>query len=67
MAERSRVSTVRLALMEIADALGDVDAYIEQYDEEARKKIAAQIAQRLLAAGRAQEAWQTIAMIFITK
>ena len=69
MAERSRVSTVRLALMEIADALGDVDAYIEQYDEEARKvpKIAAEIAQRLLAAGRAQEAWQTIAMIFITK
>jgi hypothetical protein len=44
-------------------------AYIEQYDEEARKvpKIAAEIAQRLLAAGRAQEAWQTIAMIFITK
>jgi len=69
MAERSQVSTVRLALMEIADALGDLDAYIEQYEEEARKvpKIASEIAQRLLAAGRAQEAWQTIAMIFITK
>ena len=69
MAERSQVSTVRLALMEIADALGDVDAYIEQYDEQARKapKIAAEIALRLLAAGRAQEAWQTIPMIFITK
>jgi hypothetical protein len=62
MAERSRVSTIRLALTEIADALGDVDAFIEQYEEETRKvpKIAAEIAQRLLSAGRAQEAWQTI-------
>ena len=62
MAERSRVSTVRLALMEIADAQGDVDAFIGQYDERTRKvpKIAAEIAQRLLAAGRSQEAWQTI-------
>ena len=62
IAERSRVSTVRLALMEIADAQGDVDAFIGQYDEQTRKvpKIAAEIAQRLLAAGRAQEAWQTI-------
>ena len=62
MAERSRVSTVRLALTEIADALGDVDASIEQYEEETRKvpKIAAEIARRLLSAGRAQEAWQTI-------
>jgi len=60
--ERSRVSTVRLALTEIADALGDVDAFIEQYKEETRKvpKIAAEIARRLLSAGRAQEAWQTI-------
>jgi len=62
MAERSRVSTVRLALTEIADALGDVDAFIEQYEEGTRKvlKIAAEIARRLLSAGRAQEAWQTI-------
>jgi len=62
MAERSRISTVRLALREIADALGDVDAFIELYKEETRKvpKIAAEIARRLLAAGRAQEAWQTI-------
>src|SRR5215467_15915463 len=37
MAERSRVSTVRLALTEIADALGDVDAFIEQYEEETRR------------------------------
>jgi hypothetical protein len=62
IAERSRVSTVRLALMEIADAQGDVDAFIAQYDARTRKvpKIAAEIAQRLLAAGRAEEAWQTI-------
>ena len=62
MAERSRVRTVHLALTEIADALGDVDAFIEQHEEETRKvpKIAAEIARRLLSAGRAQEAWQTI-------
>jgi hypothetical protein len=62
VAERSRVSTVRLALAEIADALGDVDFFIEQYNEEARKvpKIAAEIARRLLSAGRTEEAWRTI-------
>ena len=31
IAERSRMSTVRLALQEIADAQGDVDAFIAQY------------------------------------
>lgn len=58
----SRESTIRLALQEIADAQGDVDAFIAQYDEKMRKvpKIAAEIAQRLLAAGRAQEALRTI-------
>jgi hypothetical protein len=62
MAEHSRVSTVRHALQDIAHATGDVDAFIEQFDEQARKvpKIAAEIARRLLAAGRADEAWQTI-------
>jgi len=62
IAERSQVSTVRLALTEIADALGDVDFFIEQYDEKARKvpKIATDIARRLLSAGRAEEAWRTI-------
>jgi hypothetical protein len=62
IAERSRTSTVRLALQEIADAQGDVDAFIRQYDEQTRKvpKIAAEIAQRLLAAGRAEEARQAI-------
>jgi hypothetical protein len=62
MAERSRVSTVRLALREIADAQGDVDAFIAQYEEQTRKvpKIAADIARRLLAAGRTKEAWQIL-------
>lgn len=62
MAERSRISRTRLALMDIADALGDVDGFIEQYDDTTRKipKIAAEIAQRLLAAGRLDEAWQAI-------
>jgi hypothetical protein len=56
--ERSRVSTVRLALRQIADAQGDVDAFIAQYDEATRKvpKIAAEIALRLVDAKRSTEA-----------
>jgi hypothetical protein len=62
IAESSRVSTVRRALQEIADAQGDVDSFIAQYDTKVRKvpTIAAGIALRLLAAGRTDEAWQTI-------
>lgn len=62
MAERSRVMTVQLALQAIADAQGDVDAFIAQYDGATRRvpKIAADIAERLIAAGRAQEALDTI-------
>jgi hypothetical protein len=62
IAESSRVSTARLALQEIADAQGDVDAFIAQYEEPVRKvpKIAAEIARRLLAAGRPGEALKTI-------
>lgn len=58
----SRERTIRLALREIADAQGDVDAFIDQYDEKTRKvpRIAAEIAHRLLAAGRAEEALRTI-------
>lgn len=52
----------RLALRHIADAQGDADAWIAQYDAQRRKnpKIAAAIARRLLAANRAAEAWQAI-------
>jgi hypothetical protein len=62
IAERSRASTIRLALQDIADAQGDADSFIAQYDEPVRKvpKIAAEIARRLLAAGRTDEAWQAI-------
>ena len=60
--ERYRLETVREALRDIADAQGDVGGFIAQYDEETRKlpRIAAGIAQRLLAAGCAQEALQTL-------
>jgi hypothetical protein len=59
---RHRASVIHLALRDIADAQGDVDAFIAQYDGETRKvpKIAAEIARRLLTAGRAIEALQTI-------
>lgn len=58
MEERFRQSMVRMALKDIADAMGDVDAFIAQYDPKTRKlpKIAAEIAARLLAAGRAEDA-----------
>ncbi|KGF70930.1 hypothetical protein LL06_02290 [Hoeflea sp. BAL378] len=50
--------TVRTALQDIADALGDVDAYIAQQPLRTRKTplVAAEIAGRLLQAGRAEEA-----------
>lgn len=56
--ERVRQSTVERALKEIADVQGDVDGFIAQYDAKARRvpHIAAEIAQRLLTAGRAGEA-----------
>ncbi len=61
-AERRRDSTVRMALQEIADALGDVDAFIAQQSEIAKTvpMVAAGIAQRLLAADRTSEAWEAI-------
>jgi hypothetical protein len=59
---RGREMTVRLALRQIADAQGDVDAFIAQYDNSTRAvpRVAAEIAQRLLAAGRPEEALATI-------
>jgi hypothetical protein len=60
--ERRRKSAVRLALQDIADALGDVDGFIAQHSEQAKSApaIAADIAKRLLAAGRVDEAWTAI-------
>lgn len=56
--QSGRESAIRLALMAIADAQGDVDAFMAQYDARTRKvpKIAAKISVRLLAAGRTDEA-----------
>jgi hypothetical protein len=62
MKASARASTIRLALREIATAQGDVDGFIAQYDERARKApmIAAEIARRLLGAGRAEEALRAV-------
>ena len=56
-----RGQTVRLAMLAIADALGDAEAYLAEYrDHEPtalkRPLVAARIAQRLTTAGRAEEA-----------
>jgi len=61
-AERRRESVVRMALQEIADAQDDVDAFIAQQSEEAKAvpAVAANIALRLLNAGRKEEAWAAI-------
>lgn len=57
-----RELTARIALKEIADAQGDVDAYIAQQPEKTRRapSVAANIASRLLASGRALEALQRL-------
>ena len=57
--ERGRHGRVaRSALTEIADALGDVDGFVNRYSDEERTNpaIAAAIAERMLAADRAGEA-----------
>jgi hypothetical protein len=62
MENRHRASVIRLALSDIADAQGDVDAFIVQYDARTTRfpKIAAEISRRLVAAGRADEALQIV-------
>lgn len=55
---RNHARNVRHALTAIADALSDVDGFMAQYSDEERNNpaIAADIAERLLGAGRADEA-----------
>jgi len=62
IAASHRQSVIRSALEAIADATGDVDAYIAQQGTQARAVpgVAAQIAQRLLAAGRPEEALRAL-------
>lgn len=58
IASRHRRHTVAFVIQQIADALGDIDGYIEQIDKRARKvpAVAVAIARRLLDAGRLEEA-----------
>jgi hypothetical protein len=65
VAARHRKSVISLALQEIADAQGDVDAFIAQQSEKGRMvpKVAAEIARRLLKAGRVKEAWTAINVV----
>ena len=51
-----------MALEQIADVEGDADAYIDQQSDLERKapQVAAEIARRLLEAGRVEEAWEAI-------
>ena len=65
---RERDRTIRTALEQIADAQGDVDAFIAQQDEQARSEpaVAAEIARRLVAAGRPHEALDAIKMADLT-
>jgi len=62
IARNRRDTTVKLALEAIADAQGDVDAFIAQKSGKAKTvpTVAAEIARRLLDAGRAPEAWAAI-------
>jgi hypothetical protein len=56
--ERSRQWTVKAGLQAVAEASGDVDGVIAQYTEKQQRfpRIATELAERLLAAGRPDEA-----------
>jgi hypothetical protein len=60
---RRHARLVQTALTEIADSLGDVDGYAARFsaEERASPTIAARIAERLLAAGRAEDAMTALA------
>ncbi len=62
LATSHRRSSSAFFLKQIADALGDLDGYIAQFDARARAvpRVAAGIARRLLQAGRPQEAWDAL-------
>lgn len=62
ISESSRKEAVKSALRAIADAQGDADAFIAQYDKKTRKVpiVAAEIAERLLVSNRSEEALKAI-------
>lgn len=57
---RPRPEMLRTALLALADALGDVDAYIALMADAYMPGVAAQIADRLLKAGRAADALKAL-------
>jgi hypothetical protein len=59
---RHRKQAAASVLQQVADALGDVDGFIEQFDASTREipAAAAAIARRLHAAGRLPEAWAAV-------
>ena len=59
---RHRQHATAFVLRQIADALGDVEGYVAQFDAASRgtPAVAAGIARRLLDAGRPQEAWDAL-------
>jgi hypothetical protein len=61
--EKHQARMIKSALTEIADALGDVDGYIDQFSikDRANPAIAAGIAERLLGVQRTQEAMAVLA------
>jgi len=69
LATRRHASTVQDALTEIADALGDIDGFIAQHPPRTRDNplIAAQIAERLLGAGRGAQAMAALDLAAATR
>ena len=65
---RKRDRIIRTAMEQIADIQGDVDAFIALQDEQNRSKpaVAAEIARRLIAAGRPDEAFDAINRAVLT-
>lgn len=60
--QRSKQATMSIVLADVADAQGDVDAYMARYSQEQLTfgTIAPDVARRLLDAGRVQEAFDIV-------
>ncbi len=58
----NELSAIKLALRELADCEGDPDAFIATFDDSnlSNPRFASEVAHRLLAAGRAEEALETL-------
>jgi hypothetical protein len=58
--KRSHVESIRIALLAIADALGDVDTYISMQGDPRQPLVAVRIAERLNKANRPSDALQAL-------